>query len=303
MKAEAYAAYDSSLVYNPNNIGTLNNYAYYLSVERTNLDKAEEMSYKTVKAEPENATYLDTYAWILFEKKRYTEARIYIEQAMKKAKADIEYQACVQAFDRDDFRESLDHFFTAIHSRYDIEKPAIKRLICSKLNIISRLKRENEQLKRQMTAQRKQMQQYAHEYYELGNASILQAHNLRAALANYDKALSLDPSHVDAWIRKGVTLQDQGEYEDALQCFNRAAELSTANFKVHYNRGKNHLLCERTEQAVADFDKAVSLKPEHAKAHELSETPCPVPARKKKQPSIGPLQKRFGKSARGVNLS
>lgn len=83
MKAEAYAAYDSSLVYNPNNIGTLNNYAYYLSVERTNLDKAEEMSYKTVKAEPENATYLDTYAWILFEKKRYTEARIYIEQAMK----------------------------------------------------------------------------------------------------------------------------------------------------------------------------------------------------------------------------
>lgn len=83
MSAEAYAAYDSSLVYNPNNIGTLNNYAYYLSVERKNLDKAEEMSYRTVKAEPENATYLDTYAWILFEKGRYTEARIYIEQALK----------------------------------------------------------------------------------------------------------------------------------------------------------------------------------------------------------------------------
>ena len=83
MKSEAYAAYDSSLVYNPNNIATLNNYAYYLSVERKHLDKAEEMSYRTVKAEPENATYLDTYAWILFEKERYTEARIYIEQALK----------------------------------------------------------------------------------------------------------------------------------------------------------------------------------------------------------------------------
>lgn len=83
MKAEAYAAYDSSLVYNPDNIGALNNYAYYLSVERKELDKAEEMSYRTVKAEPDNATYLDTYAWILFEKARYTEARIYIEQAMK----------------------------------------------------------------------------------------------------------------------------------------------------------------------------------------------------------------------------
>ena len=83
MHTEAYAAYDSSLVYNPDNIGTLNNYAYFLSVERKDLDKAEEMSYRTVKAEPDNETYLDTYAWILFEKGRYTEARIYIEQALR----------------------------------------------------------------------------------------------------------------------------------------------------------------------------------------------------------------------------
>lgn len=82
-KSEAYAAYDSSLVYNPNNINALNNYAYFLSVERRDLDKAEEMSYRTVKAEPENATYLDTYSWILFEKGKYTEARIYIEQALQ----------------------------------------------------------------------------------------------------------------------------------------------------------------------------------------------------------------------------
>ena len=82
-KAKAYAAYDSSLVHNPNNINTLNNYAYFLSEERQNLDKAEEMSYRTVKAEPNNSTYLDTYSWILFEKGKYTEARIYIEQALK----------------------------------------------------------------------------------------------------------------------------------------------------------------------------------------------------------------------------
>jgi Tfp pilus assembly protein PilF len=47
------------------------------------LDKAEEMSYRTVKAEPANSTYLDTYAWILFEKGKYAEARIYIDQAMQ----------------------------------------------------------------------------------------------------------------------------------------------------------------------------------------------------------------------------
>ena len=94
---EAYAAYDSALVYNPSNIGALNNYAYYLSVERRDLDKAEEMSYKTVKAEPNNATYLDTYAWILFEKGNYAEARIYIDNAMKSeggVKSDVIVEHC-----------------------------------------------------------------------------------------------------------------------------------------------------------------------------------------------------------------
>lgn len=93
---EAYAAYDSALVYNPSNIGALNNYAYYLSVERRDLDKAEEMSYKTVKAEPNNATYLDTYAWILFEKGNYAEARIYIDNAMKsdEEKSDVIVEHC-----------------------------------------------------------------------------------------------------------------------------------------------------------------------------------------------------------------
>ena len=79
---QAYAAYDSALVYHPENIPALNNYAYYLSLERRDLDRAEEMSYKTIKAEPKNATYLDTYAWILFEKGNYAEARIYIDDAM-----------------------------------------------------------------------------------------------------------------------------------------------------------------------------------------------------------------------------
>jgi Tfp pilus assembly protein PilF len=47
------------------------------------LDTAEAMSFKTVKAEPKNATYLDTYAWILLMQKRYSEAKIYIDQALQ----------------------------------------------------------------------------------------------------------------------------------------------------------------------------------------------------------------------------
>ena len=83
MDREAFAAYDSCLQWKDDNIGCLNNYAYYLSVKGQQLDKAEQMSYRTIKAEPKNATYLDTYAWILFMQKRYSEARIYIDQTLQ----------------------------------------------------------------------------------------------------------------------------------------------------------------------------------------------------------------------------
>lgn len=79
---QAFEVYDSCLQWKEDNISCLNNYAYYLSINGDSLDKAEQMSYKTIKAEPTNSTYLDTYAWILYMQKRYAEAKVYIEQAL-----------------------------------------------------------------------------------------------------------------------------------------------------------------------------------------------------------------------------
>lgn len=80
---QAFEAYDSCLQWKDDNIMCMNNYAYYLSELGQQLDKAEQMSYKTIKVAPKNATYLDTYAWILFMKERYAEAKIYIDQALQ----------------------------------------------------------------------------------------------------------------------------------------------------------------------------------------------------------------------------
>lgn len=81
-EAEAFAAYDSALVYMEDNIMCLNNYAYYLSLKGEQLDRAEEMSYRTIRQEPENITYLDTYAWILFMKGDYAHARTYMDKVV-----------------------------------------------------------------------------------------------------------------------------------------------------------------------------------------------------------------------------
>ena len=80
--ADAFLQYDSALVYNKDNVLCLNNYAYYLSLRNENLDKAEEMSYRTIKVEPDNRTYLDTYAWILFMQAKYEQAQEYMDKVV-----------------------------------------------------------------------------------------------------------------------------------------------------------------------------------------------------------------------------
>lgn len=82
-KEVAFENYEKALKLNPQNLGVLNNYSYFLSVENKELDKAERMSEITVKAEPSNATFLDTYGWVLFKQGAYTMAKIYIENAVK----------------------------------------------------------------------------------------------------------------------------------------------------------------------------------------------------------------------------
>lgn len=81
--SEAYAMYDSALVYNADNIMCLNNYAYFLSLDNIELRKAERMSRKTIQLEPEMATYLDTYAWICFLLEDYNNARKYVDLTIK----------------------------------------------------------------------------------------------------------------------------------------------------------------------------------------------------------------------------
>ena len=78
----AFALYDQSLDINPDNPGTLNNYAYFLALSNRDLDKAERMSAKTIVEDAANPTYLDTYAWVFYMRKEYTMAQLYIEMAI-----------------------------------------------------------------------------------------------------------------------------------------------------------------------------------------------------------------------------
>ncbi|MBR1593937.1 MAG: tetratricopeptide repeat protein [Alloprevotella sp.] len=85
---EAFAAYESALYCNPQNLLCMNNYAYFLSLEDRNMERAEELAKAAVDAEPRNTTYLDTYAWVLYVMGKTQQAHIYIEMALKYMPAD-----------------------------------------------------------------------------------------------------------------------------------------------------------------------------------------------------------------------
>ncbi|MCX6259061.1 MAG: tetratricopeptide repeat protein [Bacteroidia bacterium] len=80
---ESDASFDKLLDIEPDNISVLNNYAYYLSLRKENLDKACKMAEKCIKAEPKSSSYLDTYAWVLFQMDNYEKARTYLEKALE----------------------------------------------------------------------------------------------------------------------------------------------------------------------------------------------------------------------------
>jgi len=80
---KAYASFEKVIELEPENFMAMNNYAYYLSVKSEQLDKAEILSGQVIKANPDNPTYLDTHAWVLFKKKEYRLAKFYMETALK----------------------------------------------------------------------------------------------------------------------------------------------------------------------------------------------------------------------------
>lgn len=114
---KAFKAYDEAIKNNDKNAMALNNYAYYLSLLKQDLAKAERMSALTVKMEPENATYIDTYAWIFFKQGNFPLAKLYIERAI--------------ANDKTNSAELADHYGDILYFSGEAEK-AVEQWIKAK---------------------------------------------------------------------------------------------------------------------------------------------------------------------------
>lgn len=120
-----------------------------------------------------------------------------INSALQESKADKQYADAMAAFDKGDMQATIDNFFLAIHSRYDIEKPAAKRLIRKKLNSVNMLKQQLAEAHALEAQRSEQLKRLATEYTLLGKESEKEGMS-QAAIRNYEKALELWPELPEA---------------------------------------------------------------------------------------------------------
>jgi tetratricopeptide (TPR) repeat protein len=87
------------------------------------------------------------------------------------------------------------------------------------------------------------------------------------ALADYDRAIELDPKYAEAHMNRGSALHKLGRVEEALAAYDRAIELDPRDFKAHYNRGNALAAKGEVEAAIGAYGEAIRLRPDHAEAH------------------------------------
>lgn len=198
-----------------------------------------------------------------------------VDLALKRAGADIEYSDAVKAFDKGDMNETLIHFFKAIHMRYDIEKPWAWRYIRRKLSTVNILRQQISELKQQLLDKQKEidqkqlaMNEYAEEYYRLAK-ECLEMDDANAAIANYDKAICMNPRYVEAFVGKARILLDMGKLHDAHHTINQAIDIIPTHFKSLYLRSKIKFAQRYLDEAENDIIRALTFKEDNISAHQL----------------------------------
>ena len=196
-----------------------------------------------------------------------------IERSLRESEAELLYGRAAVSFRKGAMKEAVEAFVAAVAKQNELANPAVQRLLRLKLTKLNSQREQIKALQGELLAIRKDLQEYAKEHYLMGNECITKAHDPRAALRCFDKALKLNPTFVDAWVRKGVTLLDLDEDEEAYRCLNHAVKLSPKGFKARYNRGKCLLKMGNEEEALADFLTVLPDHKDHPNLHAyLAET-------------------------------
>ncbi len=172
-----------------------------------------------------------------------------VKQAIEEARADDCYVKAAEAADLGRFDQAFDLFTDGLRSRNELNNKAAMRLARRKLTVFSRMNDENDALRAELDRKNKLLTQLACEYVSLGEV-CREGADTSAALANYDKAISIAPDYDCAWLAKGITLAQMQCIDEATDCLIHAAVLDPGNYRAPLELGLLY-------HAVSDFHNAL----------------------------------------------
>ncbi|MFT3739033.1 MAG: AAA family ATPase [Breznakibacter sp.] len=187
-----------------------------------------------------------------------------IESQLKSAKADDHYRRSVSEFGKGHISEAVEHFADAVILRNDFDKPHVRRLMAIKLSKIKHLENHIRTLEEQIKIQRKDVGEFAREYYLMANECILKFNDRRAAIGNLDKALKLAPDMVEALMRRAGLLVESNDYEGAERDYSAVLGVKRKSFSAFYSRGRTRILLRNYTGAYNDLLAASRIKDDHA---------------------------------------
>lgn len=179
--------------------------------------------------------------------------KLLIDKALDSAKADILYAEAIEAFDKTDISQAVSKTIQALKLRNDLEKPAVSRLISKKLNIIRCQKVEIESLKTTI-------RNLAKEYVDMGGECLNTPNASQAALANFEKALKLDETNLDAAYGRALALYDLEHYREALNQTVSLLKIKPRHYQAVCLKATCNYAMGDIEKSLINYNNALKIK-------------------------------------------
>lgn len=191
-----------------------------------------------------------------------------INGALSHAHADDCYNRSAKAFSDGDMMVAVDLFSEAVSTRNELTRESVRRLLRRKLTVIPQMQAQLESYREIISRQAVKFRELAREYVMMGDDCLHDGMDYTPAIANYDKALSLDEDYVPAWYGKGLALMDVGDTNGAIECFMRVMSLECSHFNAAFQLGNVYMKNDQMHDALNWYLVAVDCNKKDAAVHD-----------------------------------
>jgi tetratricopeptide (TPR) repeat protein len=205
-----------------------------------------------------------------------------IEEELQKAKADSAYALALKAFRNHKWKEAVTQFALAVNYRNDLQKPEMQRFLAQEMLFINHYKHRITDLEAKLEENRKNVEDFAREYYLMANECEVKFKDNRSAIANLNKALKLNPQFVDALKRRAMLLEISGDLPAAENDYSAILKIKKRHFRALLQRGKVRFQLNKLSSAYQDLLEAANLRDTNPDVYKILSKVCSKMGEKEK---------------------